>query len=60
MEKDDEKTKRKLELADEAMHKIGYLAGRLDVTGGTVESLVKLCQEVRDELAFAAERYWKS
>lgn len=60
MEKDDEKTKRKLELADEAMHKIGYLAGRLDVTGGSEESLVNLCQEVRDELAMAADKYWNS
>lgn len=60
MDRVDEKTKLKLERADEAMHKVGYLAGRLDVTGGSEESLVKLCQEVRDELAMAADRYWNS
>ena len=44
---------------DEFMHRVGYLAGRLDVMGGSSESLVELCREVKDELSNAAEVYWR-
>ena len=45
--------------SDEVMHKIGFIAGRLDVTGGSEPALVSLCQECRKELSQIAEEYWK-
>lgn len=45
--------------SDEVMHKIGFMAGKLDVTGGTESALVSLCQECSKELSQIAEEYWK-
>lgn len=45
--------------ADEVMHKIGFVAGKLDVTGGNEPALVSLCQECSKELSQIAEEYWK-
>lgn len=45
--------------SDEVMHKVGFMAGKLDVTGGTEPALVSLCQECSRELSQIAEEYWK-
>ena len=45
--------------SDEVMHKIGFMAGKLDVTGGTEPALVSLCQECSNELSQIAGEYWK-
>ena len=44
---------------DEVMHTIGFISGKLDVTGGTEPALVSLCQECSKELSQIAEEYWK-
>lgn len=44
---------------DDIMHQIGFISGKLDVVGGSSESLVELCQECSKELSEIAEEYWK-
>ena len=36
--------------ADEFMHRIGFISGKLDVTGGNEPALVSLCQETVQSL----------
>ena len=45
--------------SDEVMHRIGFMAGKLDVAGGNEPALVSLCQECSKELSQIAEEYWK-
>ena len=44
---------------DSIMHEVGYAVGRLDVVGGSEESLLELINEVHDKLAALVEGYWK-
>ena len=46
--------------AEEAIHVMAEVAGKLDVSGGTtIGALVDLCQRCRGNLLDAAAEYWK-
>ena len=47
--------------AEEAIHVMAEVAGKLDVSDGTtVGALVDLCQRCRGNLLDAATEYWKT
>ena len=47
------------EKMDSLMHKVGFLAGRLEgVKGGSEEALLKLIDEVHSGLSQIANEYW--
>ena len=46
--------------AEDAIHVMAEVAGKLDVAGGTtIGSLVDLCQRCRGDLLDSATEYWK-
>ena len=51
--------RKRLEDAERVIHTIGFSAGRLDVCGGSEESLLNLCKDVRMQLDIDAGNYWK-
>ena len=47
--------------AEDAIHVMAEVAGKLDVSGGTtIGTLVDLCQRCRGNLLDAATEYWKT
>lgn len=48
----------RIRLAEEVLHKLGQVAGKLDVAGGSESGLIDLCQRCRGNLLDNLVAYW--